>query len=140
VLGCVTLAAATTVPASLATGGQASASRNAATELTRCSPDQRKAVFTGRMTHVPGSVRMVLRFKLFQRDADGDWVALRNRRLERRHRSLPGVRTFVYRQTLRGLPSGYAYRVLVRFRWYSDSGEVVLRERHRSRSCRVPSL
>ena len=127
------------MPESFGVDGQDSASRHAAVELTRCLPARQRAVFTGRMTRVPGSQRMVMRFRLLQRGPDGVWVALRNRRLARRHRSLPGVHVFVYRQGLRGLPRGYAYRVVVRFRWYSADGELVLRERHRSRSCRVPA-
>ncbi|MFN2617309.1 MAG: hypothetical protein ABR581_09320 [Thermoleophilaceae bacterium] len=91
------------------------------------------------MTRVPGSQRMVMRFRLLQRDADGAWIALRHRKLGRRHSSLPGVRAFFYRQGVRGLPSGYAYRVLVRFRWYSTGGQLVRRERHRSRSCTLPA-
>jgi hypothetical protein len=133
------LAAGAPAPASLAIRGRDSASRRAVVELTSCSAERQRAVFTGRMTRVAGTDYMAMRFRLLRRVGDGDWVPVRNRKLAGLHSSISGVRSFVYSLRLRGLPVGYAYRVRVRFRWYSDTGEVLRRERHRSKSCTVPS-
>jgi hypothetical protein len=131
------LAAGLAVPASRAMRWQDSSDRLASVELVSCSAARHRAVFEGRMTSVPQTERMAMRFKLLERSSDGSWVPVRSRKLARWHSSLPGVQTFVYRQKVRRLPVGSAFRALVRFRWYSQSGEVIRRARHRSRSCRI---
>ena len=117
--------------------GQASKSRLASVRLESCSPARRQAVFSGRMTRVPETAHMAMRFTLLERTGYRTWARVPSRKLSRWHRSLPGVETFVYRQKVRRLPTGSAYRALVRFRWYAQSGQVILRARHRSRSCKV---
>ena len=137
-IGSAVLASGTAVPASLAMDGNESASPHPVASLTRCSPARHRAVFAGRMTTVQGADRMAMRFTLLEGSRRAGWSAVRSRKLAHWHQSMPGVRTFVYRQRVRGLPTGSAYRVLVRFRWYSSDGELVLRTRRRSRSCWVP--
>ena len=131
------LAAGLSVPASLGMRWQESSDRLASVELVSCSQARRQAIFEGRMTRTPQTERMAMRFKLLERSSDHRWVPVRSRKLARWHSSLAGVETFVYRQKVKRLPVGSAYRALVRFRWYSQSGEVIRRARHRSRSCRI---
>jgi hypothetical protein len=56
--------------------------------------------------------------------------------LSRWNRSKPGVRRFVYKQSLRNLPENATHRVRVQFRWYSEGGDMILRVTRRSAACR----
>jgi hypothetical protein len=115
----------------------------ATVKLVDCSVDERSAAFYGRMKPVPGADRMAMRFTILEKHPEG-YEALRARGLSRWHRSNPGVGAFGYRQTVRNLHPGGAYRARVSFRWYSADGEVVQRARRTSRACRqfdgVPNL
>jgi CARDB len=116
--------------------GSDSAHRHATAELVRCAPSRHKAAFSGRMTRVDGTARMSMRFTLLEWNGER-YLPVRSRKLARWHSSLSGVDAFVYTQRVRGLPSGSAYRALVRFRWYSPSGDVLWRARRRSPACRL---
>jgi CARDB len=114
----------------------------ATVKLADCSVEDRSAAFYARMRPVADSDRMWMRFTVQERQK-GAYVPLHVRGLSRWHRSKPGVSAFGYRQTVRGLQPGGAYRARVSFRWYSD-GELVERTRRTSRVCRqfadVPNL
>jgi CARDB len=116
----------------------------ATVKLADCSVEDRSAAFYGRMRPVPGADRMWIRFTVQEWHA-GTYEPLRVRGLARWRRSKPGVSAFGYRQTVRGLQPGGAYRARVSFRWYSAGGELVERTRRTSRVCRqfdeeVPNL
>jgi hypothetical protein len=115
----------------------------ASVKLADCSVEESSAAFYGRMRPVAESERMWMRFTVQERH-DGVYEPLHARGLSRWHRSKPGVSAFGYRQTVRGLQPGGAYRAVVSFRWYSASGELVERTRRTSRVCRqydeVPNL
>ena len=100
--------------------------------------DQRTAVFHGRMRAVPGTRRMWMRFTLLERAGDGPFRRVHAPKLGRWHRSLPGVRTFGYRQRVRGLAEGAVYRARVDFRWYGEGRAPIRRARRRSGPCRQP--
>jgi hypothetical protein len=115
----------------------------ATVKLADCSVENSSAAFYARMRPVPETERMWMRFTVQERH-NGAYRPLRVRGLSRWHKSKPGVSAFGYRQTVRGLQPGGAYRARVSFRWHSDSGELVERARRTSRVCRqydeVPNL
>jgi hypothetical protein len=115
----------------------------ATVKLADCSVEDSSAAFYARMRPVPETDRMWMRFTVEERHA-GIYEPLRARGLSRWHRSKPGVSAFGYRQTVRGLQPGGAYRARVSFRWYSATGELLERTRRTSRVCRqfdeVPNL
>src|ERR671916_995127 len=115
----------------------------ASVKLAECSVEESSAAFYARMRAVPDADRMRMRF-IVQERHNGVYERLHARGLSRWHRSKPGVSAFGYRQTIRGLRPGSAYRARVSFRWYSADGELVERTRRTSRACRqfdeVPNL
>ena len=124
----VALAAA---PTPAAGGARAPAS----VKLRECSIEDASALFVGRMRQVTGSERMWLRFRLLEKGGPGFHV-LKAPGLGRWRKSKPGVGAFAYRQAVRGLESGSLYRAEVDFRWYDESGNVVLSAKRRSPACR----
>jgi hypothetical protein len=127
------LTIAALVAAASATGASAPP---AAVKLVACSVDEHSAAFLARMKLVDGADRMALRFTLQERTGvEGD-RGLRVPRLSRWHWSKPGVTTLRYRQGVRNLAENATYRAKVAFRWYSASGEQVLRAQRRSPRCR----
>ncbi len=115
----------------------------ATVKLADCSVEDNSAAFYARMRPVAETDRMWMHFTVEERHA-GTYEPLRARGLSRWHRSKPGVSAFGYRQTVRGLQPGGAYRARVSFRWYSATGELLERTRRTSRVCRqfedVPNL
>lgn len=112
--------------------------------LLACSrgpaPADRQALFRGSMRSLPGTRRMWMRFALQERVGDGRFRTVRAPGLGVWRKSLPGLRTFAYRQRVLALAEGAAYRAVVRFRWYGSDGELIRRARARSRPCREPGL
>jgi CARDB len=115
----------------------------ASVKLADCSVEESSAAFYGRMRPLPGADRMWMRFTVQEKHASV-YEGLHARGLSRWHRSKAGLSAFGYRQTVRGLQSGGAYRVKVSFRWYSADGELVANTSRTSRTCRqfheVPNL
>jgi CARDB len=115
----------------------------ASVKVADCSADESSAAFYARMRTVPDADRMWLRFTIEEKHG-GAYERLRARGLSSWHKSKPGVAAFGYRQTVRGLQPGGAYRAKVSFRWYSATGELLERTRKTSRACRqfdeVPNL
>ena len=107
----------------------------ATVKVADCSVEESSAAFYARMRTVPDADRMWLRFTVEEKHG-GAYEPLRARGLSSWHRSNPGVAAFGYRQTVRGLQPGAAYRAKVSFRWYSSSGELLERTRRTSRACR----
>jgi hypothetical protein len=115
----------------------------ASVKLADCSVEDSSAAFYARMRPVAETDRLWMRFTVQERHM-GAYEPLRVRGLSRWHKSNPGVSAFGYRQTVRGLQPGGAYRARVSFRWYSATGELIERTRRTSRVCRqfddVPNL
>jgi hypothetical protein len=115
----------------------------ATVKLVDCSVEKQSVAFYARMRPVEDTASMWMRFTVQER-RDGVYEPLRVRGLSRWYRSKPGVSAFGYRQTVRGLKPGGAYRARVSFRWHSADGELVERTRRTSRVCRqfsdVPNL
>jgi hypothetical protein len=127
------LTAALTTAALVAAASAAGAGAPpASVKVIRCSVDQHSAAFYARMKVVEGADRMALRFTvLVNTGVEGD-RAVKAPGLRRWHRSKPGVVSLRYRQALRNLAANASYRAKVDFRWYSSSGEEVLRAQRRS--------
>jgi hypothetical protein len=126
VLAAVLVGAATSASASDPT---------ASVKLKSCSIEDASALFLARMHQIAGGDRMRLRFKLLEKGATG-FHPLKAPGLGRWRKSNPGVRTFAYRQAVRGLEAGTLYRAEVDFRWYDADGDVILTARRRSPACR----
>lgn len=130
------LAALVAVAAAPAAGGVVTpAAAPAAVKLVDCSRDAHSAGFHGRMKRIEASERMWMRFNLLEKRASG-FEALAAPGLGRWHKSKPGVGTFGYRQTVRGLQPGASYRMQVDYRWYSADKRLIARAQRRSAACR----
>lgn len=105
--------------------------------LTLCVPDERAAAFKARMTRVPGTAKMRMRFLLEKRAAG----SRRYRRV-----SAPGFSPWTtseadrygFTRRVEALEGPARYRSQVRFRWVDDDGRVIARDRAWSRACRQP--
>jgi hypothetical protein len=134
--------AGTLVAGALAAGAKAGPEDSTAgaplvrVRLAECSRAEHAAVFVGRISRVPGARRMWMRFTLLERTGGGKYERVRAPGLGRWRKSKPGVGAFRYRQRVRGLTEGAAYRMLVRFRWYDGEPGPIRRARRRSRACR----
>jgi CARDB len=107
----------------------------ASVKTLRCSLAHNEADFKARMQSLEGAERMGIRFTLLERTGLKGFVPLRTPGLGRWHRSRPGVGSFSYRQSVRGLLENAVYRMRVDFQWYSPEGEVIEELRRRSSSC-----
>lgn len=136
------LALTLAAPALAQTGSRPSLSPPASVRVVECVPgdgaEDGLAVFRGAMRKVPGTHRMWMRFGLQERSGGGAWRSLDAPGLGVWRKSRPGVRKFAHRQRVVALPAGSAYRVLVRYRWYSATGERLQRAARRSAGCRQP--
>jgi hypothetical protein len=107
----------------------------AAVRLLACDREAHDAAFQGRMRRVRGAQRMSMRFTLFERMPGARFRPVHTEGLGRWRRSKSGKAGFAYRQVVRGLAEQAAYRTSVQFRWYTEAGRTVRRERHGSRIC-----
>ncbi len=102
--------------------------------LTICAPDERAAKFDARMTRVPGTAKMKMRFLLERRAAR----SLRYRRV-----SAPSFSRWMRSKADRysverevdGLKGPARHRAQVQFRWIDATGRVIARDRAWSRAC-----
>jgi len=122
----------------------AAAADGASVKLLDCvpalEPQDRMAMFEGRMTPRRGSERMQLRFALQVREPALEWRRVVAPGLDQWLTSNPGVRRYSYAKTVQNLAAPAAYRMVVRFRWLDVGGEVLARSRATSRACRQPDL
>ena len=122
------------------------AANAASVKLVECvpalEPGERSATFEARMHPARGSERMQVRFTLQERrqGALPGWRRVAASGLDEWLTSYPDVRRFSYSKTVRNLSAPASYRMVVRFRWLGDDGELLRRKRARSRSCRQPDL
>jgi hypothetical protein len=107
----------------------------ASVKLKGCSIEDGSALFVAHVRRVSGSDHMSLRFKLLEK-GDTGFHQLKAPGLGRWRKSKPGVPAFAYKQAVRGLEAGSLYKAEVDFRWYDESGNVILTARRRSPACR----
>jgi hypothetical protein len=99
------------------------------------SAKQRQATFYGRMRAVKGTARMMMRFTVVDRSADGTSLVPAPQ-LAQWRRSRPRVKTFGYAQTITGLQVGGAYAAIVEYRWVDANGKTLKTARRTSSECR----
>jgi archaellum component FlaF (FlaF/FlaG flagellin family) len=99
------------------------------------SAKQRQATFYGRMRAVNATARMMMRFTVVDRSADGT-ALVPAPQLAQWRRSRPRVKTFGYAQTVTGLQVGGAYAAIVEYRWIDANGKTIRTARRTSSECR----
>ena len=101
------------------------------------SADARSATFQGRMRAIPGTDRMLMRFKLLARFGDERKLqTVSVPELKAWRSAKPGIRDFRYKQTVTALQSGGEYRASVDFRWLDADGNLLRKSRRLSGACR----
>ena len=109
-------------------------------KVVQCSrgqtADQRQATFRAGMAKLGGTSRMSVRFTLEESVAGGRYAAVSAPGLGVWRTSRTGVRAFAYRQRVKALAEGSAYRVKVQYRWHRRDGSVLKTAQRRSKSCR----
>jgi len=132
------VAAAVAVLAAPAAASPAGAKRSAAT-LVACDREAHTATFQGDMRAFRRAVGLEMRFALQTRDVvNRKWTRVEAPGFDEWLMAAPRRSRYVYDKEVENLPTGAAYRALVKFRWRSASGDVLARARHRTRGCRQP--
>jgi hypothetical protein len=136
----IRLPIAALILALLALPAAAGAKGPAAVHVKRCTtgakPSERKATFKAWMHSVPGTARMAVRFKLVSQETGRSAERVEGPdALKVWHRSHTGVTRYAYSQTVKKLAQGTSYRMIVRYRWYDASGEVIKRAKRTSDEC-----
>jgi hypothetical protein len=140
--GALLCAAAIALPALAlpAASGAAVAPGLTSVKVTSCqrgaTAAERFAVFRAGMRQLPGSARLSVRFSLYESVAGGRYHSVNAPGLGVWRRSRLGVGAFAYRQKVRALADGSAYRVGVAYRWQDASGATVKTAQRRSKPCR----
>lgn len=124
--------------------GQAATPRAAASltsaKVVECNrgatAEERLATFRAGMVKVKGTTRMSVRLTLEESVAGGRYQAISAPGLGVWRKSRKRVRAFAYRQRVKALAEGSAYRVKVQYRWHGRNGDVLKTSQRRSRSCR----
>ena len=110
--------------------------------LTACqtgaTPDERFAIFTGSMPARKNTVRMAIRFDLFQRAPGARWKRIAAPEFGRWVRSQPLRAGFVWTKRVERLRDGVDYRSSLRFRWYGARGRLQSETRRTTAVCRQP--
>lgn len=141
----VTAALAAAAVGSAAGQGATPAAPEAAVTLTsakvvECSrgltAEQRLATFRAGMVKVRGASRMSVRLTLEESVAGGRYRTAAAPGLGVWRKSRAGVRAFAYRQRVKALAEGSAYRVRVQYRWHKRDGSVFKTAQRRSKACR----
>jgi hypothetical protein len=117
----------------------AHADTTAGVRMLACAPWDEQlggaVTYAARMSAVPGTARMWLRIRLFEKTGEGRFQRVSAEGLGVWRKSRPGASVFRYEQKVRGLHRGAVYRVVVTYRWIGDDGERILTARRRSRRC-----
>jgi hypothetical protein len=111
----------------------------AGVRMLSCTPWEEEyggsVTYAARMDAVPGTARMSLRIRLFEKVGDGGFERVVAEGLGIWRKSLPGASAFRYEQRIRGLHQGAVYRAVVRYRWLDAEGEPILVAHRRSAQC-----
>lgn len=128
-----------------APNGTVRAAQTAATsavDLVECTHGKqatdRQAVFRGEMHAIADVPRMQMRFALVEKVGHGGWLGVDAPGIGVWREARPGIKRFAYRQRVVALQKGTSYRATVAFRWLSQGGKAIRRERERSPVCRQP--
>jgi hypothetical protein len=92
-------------------------------------------LYSAHMRAVPGTARMALRIRLFEKYSDGDFERVAAEGLDVWRKSRAGATAFRYKQRVRGLHQGAVYRAVVHYRWLGSDGTALLKARRRSQIC-----
>jgi archaellum component FlaF (FlaF/FlaG flagellin family) len=107
--------------------------------MASCTPWQEETggsvTYTARMGSVPGTARMLLRFRLFEKYGDGEFERVSGDGLGVWRRSRVGAEVLRHEHTVDGLRQGAVYRMVVHYRWRNADGQLIQRARRRSVSC-----
>jgi len=136
------LAAGLSVPAA---SPAAAAKLGATAKLTACATSLEQSgrflVAEGRMRRVAGAARLQMRFDLQIRTPERSrWTVVDAPQFGKWTTADPAPRRYVYSKRVENLAAPATYRMIVRYRWVSESGRVIARERRRTRPCRQPDL
>jgi hypothetical protein len=94
-----------------------------------------QVLYKAHMRAVPGTARMGLRIRLFEKYDDGSFERVSAPGLDVWRKSRAGATKFRYRQRVRGLHQGAVYRAVVHYRWFGSDGTAFLKARRRSHVC-----
>ena len=92
-------------------------------------------VYAARMRAVPGTARMAIRIRLFERYGDRRFERVSAVGLGVWKKSRRGASVFRYSHRVEGLRQGADYRAVVHYRWRNADGEVIKTARRRSDVC-----
>ena len=85
--------------------------------MLACAPWEEQyggaVTYAARMSAVPGTARMALRIRLFEKTGDGEFERVSAEGLGVWRKSRPGAGVFRYEQRVRGLHRGAVYRAVV---------------------------
>ena len=129
--------ATTLAMAALAATPAAAESGLAGVRVAQCAPADHSATFYAHMMRVPRTRAMSIRLTLLQRTGGSGFVALKLPSLSHWRTSQPGRRGFAFRQQVRNLTDGAAYRARVDFRWRDRKGKLLSAARRSSRACKI---
>lgn len=107
---------------------------------TGAAPEERVAVFEGRMRAFKSVARLELRFGLqvTSRERRG-WTAVAVPGFDAWTAADPGVDRYVHTRRVEALVGPARYRTVVRFRWLAADGRVLARAQRASPVCRQPA-
>ena len=92
-------------------------------------------VYRAHMRAVPGTTRMALRIRLFEKYGDGEYKRVSAEGLGVWRKSNVDATAFRYKQRVQGLHQGAVYRAVVHYRWLGADGEPFETARRRSATC-----
>ena len=117
----------------------AHAAAPASVRMVSCTPWEADApgsvTYAARMDAVPGTARMSLRFRLFERYGDGRFERVSGKGFGVWRKSRVGAAAYRYEHTVEGLRQGAVYRVVVHYRWRDAAGDLIETARRRSAPC-----
>ena len=138
-LGALLCLLALTPIASAATAGS-SAAPLTTVKVVQCqrgpTAAERVATFRAGMRRTPGATKLSVRFSLQASVGGARYTPIQAPGLGVWRKSRTGVGAFAYRQKVRALADGSAYRVIVDYRWQDSTGAVLKRVKRRSHACR----
>jgi hypothetical protein len=136
------LASLLTIAAALWAPAAAHADTPAGVRMLSCTPWEEdvggSVTYAARMSAVPGTARMSLRIRLFEKLGEGAYERVSAGGLGVWRKSRVGASAFLYEQRVRGLRQGAVYRAVVRYRWHDATGATILTARRRSVRCSQP--
>jgi hypothetical protein len=135
------------VASALAHGAAAHRASHAGAAIAAChrgvAPADRYVTFGARMSLLPGTASMAIRFDMYERlggGGGGHFYHVLAPGLESWHTSAPGIMVFSYNQSVTNLPAPASFRARVSFRWRDAGGHVIHRARRRTGVCQMPDM